>query len=142
LRNCEAMKRFELIEHTADTGLAAYGRTLAEAFANAAYGMFSIIAELDTVEERVSRRVEVDSDDAESLLFEWLNSLLYYFDVENLLFRRFDMKEFDEKHLTAECYGEPYDASRHRLKTGVKSATYHRLEVDRAKKRVQVIFDV
>jgi SHS2 domain-containing protein len=136
------MKRFELIEHTADTGLEAYGGSLDEAFANAAYGMFSIIAELDNVEEKASRRVEVDSDDAESLLFEWLNSLLYYFDVETLLFKRFDIKEFDEKHLAAECFGEPYDAARHQLKTGVKSATYHRLEVDRVKNRVQVIFDV
>jgi SHS2 domain-containing protein len=136
------MKRFKLIEHTADTGLKAYGGTLAEAFANAAYGMFSIIAGLDDVEERVSRRVEVDGDDAESLLFEWLNSLLYYFDVETLLFKRFDMMDFDEKHLAAECYGEPYDASRHSLKTWVKSATYHQLEVDRARNRVQVIFDV
>ena len=142
MRNCGDMKRFKLIEHTADTGLVAYGGTLAEAFASAACGMFSIIAGLDAVEERVSRRVEADGDDAESLLFEWLNSLLYYFDVENLLFRRFDITEFGEKHLAAVCYGEPYDPSRHRLKTGVKSATYHQLEVDRAKKRVRVIFDV
>jgi SHS2 domain-containing protein len=42
----------------------------------------------------------------------------------------------------ADCFGEKYDASRHRLKTGVKSATYHMLEVDSAKNRVQVIFDV
>jgi SHS2 domain-containing protein len=81
----EKMKRYELIEHTADMGLKAYGRTLAEAFANAAYGMFAIIAELDEVKEVETRRVEVDADDAESLLFEWLNSLLYYFDVEGLI---------------------------------------------------------
>ena len=31
---------------------------------------------------------------------------------------------------------------RHQLKTGVKSAIYHMLEVDGAKQRVQVIFDV
>ena len=40
------MKRFQLIEHTADTGLIAYGHNLAEAFANAGYGLFSIITEL------------------------------------------------------------------------------------------------
>jgi SHS2 domain-containing protein len=136
------MKRFELIEHTADMGLAAYGKTLAEAFANAAYGMFSIIAELDAVKEVESRRIEIKEDDAESLLFEWLNSLLYYFDVEMLLFKRYDIIEFGEGRLAAVCYGEKYDASRHQLKTGVKSATFHMLEVDRAKNRVQVIFDV
>jgi SHS2 domain-containing protein len=136
------MERFELIEHTADTGLKAYGRTLAEAFANAAYGMFSIIADLDAVKEVEFRHVTLDEDDAESLLFEWLNSLLYYFDVEGLIFIRFDIMEFGEGHLTADCWGEKYNASRHHLKLGVKSATYHMLEVDKEKNRVQVIFDV
>jgi len=136
------MKRFELIEHTADIGLKAFGKSLAEAFANAASGMFSIMADLDTVKEIESRRVEVNEEDAENLLFEWLNRLLYYFDVECLIFKRFDMIEFGEEYLVADCYGEKFDSSRHRLKTGVKSATYHMLEVDRVKKRVQVIFDV
>ena len=123
-------------------GLKAYGETLAEAFANAAFGMFSIIAELDDVKELETRRVEINEDDLEGLLFEWLNSLLYYFDVEMLIFKRFDIMEFGERHLVAECHGEKYDPSRHRLKIGVKSATYHMLEVDREKNRVQVIFDV
>jgi SHS2 domain-containing protein len=136
------MKRFELIEHTADIGINAYGKTLAGAFANAAYGMFSIIAELESVREAESRRVEVSADDIESLLFEWLNSLLYSFDVEMLLFKRFDIIEFEDTWLVAECYGEKYDASRHRIKAGVKSATYHMLEVDRLKNRVRVIFDI
>ena len=136
------MKRYRLIEHTADIGLVAYGRTLAEAFGNAAYGMFSIIAELKTVKEVESRRLEVREKDLDSLLFEWLNSLLYFFDVEMLLFKRFDISDLDENHLEAVCYGEKYDPSRHHLKTGVKSATYHMLKVDREKNQVQVIFDV
>ncbi len=136
------MKRFELIEHTADIGLIAYGHDLAEAFANAAYGLFSIIADLGRVQERESCQVELKEDDAETLLFEWLNYLLYVFDVEMLLLKRFDIERFDGSTLTAICYGEKYDPSRHRLKTGVKSATYHMLKVDREKNQVQVILDV
>lgn len=136
------MKRFELIEHTADVGLNAYGKDLPEAFANAACGMFSIIADLDKVREVETRRVVVTADDIESLLFEWLNSLLYYFDVEMLLFDRFDIIEFADTRLVADCRGEKYDSSRHRIKTGVKSATYHILEVDRQENRVRVIFDI
>lgn len=136
------MKRFELIEHTADIGINAFGNALSEAFANAAYGMFSIIAELDNVRETESRRIEIDADDTEGLLFEWLNGLLYYFDVETLLFKRFEITEFGATRLEADCFGEKYDPSRHHLKTGVKSATYHMLEVDREKNRVRVIFDI
>jgi len=136
------VRRFQLIEHTADTGLVAYGKTLAEAFANAAYGLFSIIAELDTVNETESRTLEINEDDREGLLFEWLNSLIYFFDVEMLLFKRFDIIRLTGHQLTAICYGEKYDPSRHHLKMGVKSATYHMLKVDEEKNQVQVIFDV
>ena len=136
------MKRFQLIEHTADTGLVAFGNNLAESFANAAYGLFSIIAELDGVGEVDSRRVTVTAGDVEGLLFNWLNELIYVFEVEHLLLKRFDIKEFTGHNLEADCRGEKYDVSRHQLKSGVKSATYHMLEVDSEKNRVQVIFDV
>ena len=136
------MKRFQLIEHTADVGLVAYGRTLAEAFANAAYGLFSIVADLRVVRESESRQLEINEDDPDGLLFEWLNSLIYFFDVDMLLFKRFDIICLDRHRLKAVCYGEKYDPSRHRLKTGVKSATYHMLKVDEEKNQVQVIFDV
>ena len=136
------MKRFELIEHTADIGLVAYGHDLAEAFASAAYGLFSIIADLGNVQEKESRQVEIKEEDEETLLFEWLNYLLYIFDVDMLLLKRFDIEHFDGSVLKATCYGEKYDPSRHRLKTGVKSATYHMLKVDRERNQVQVILDV
>jgi SHS2 domain-containing protein len=136
------LKRYRLIEHTADVGLIAYGNSLAEAFGNAAYGMFSIIAELRTVREIESRHLEVSDNDLEGLLFEWLNSLIYFFDVEMLLLKRFEISKLAENRLKAICYGERYDPSRHHLKTGVKSATYHMLKVDRDKNEVQVIFDI
>lgn len=136
------MKRYKFTEHTADIGLIAYGNTLPEAFGNAAYGMFSIIAELDNVRETESRRFEVSGNDPESLLFEWLNRLLYYFDVDMLLLKRFEVSILPENQLKAICYGEKYDPTRHHLKTGVKAATYHMLRVDSKKNEVQVIFDV
>ena len=136
------MKRFQLIEHTADTGLTAYGNNLAEAFASAAFGLFSIIAELNRVRELESLEVVVNANDAESLLFNWLNHLIYVFEVKRFLCKRFDMTEFNEHNLKATCWGERYDPSRHQLKLGVKSATYHMLKIDGEKNRVQVIFDV
>ena len=136
------MKRFKLIEHTADTGLVAFGNSLPESFANAAFGLYSIIAELDNVREVQSRKVTVIANDVDGLLFNWLNELIYIFDVEHLLLKRFDIKELTGNNLEADCRGEKYDESRHHLKSGVKSATYHMLEVDSKTNRVQVIFGV
>jgi len=123
-------------------GLVAYGQNLAEAFANAAYGLFSIIAELKTVRETEFRHLEIREDDPEALLFEWLNRLLYLFDVDMILLKRFDMIDFNGLRLKATCYGEKYDPSRHKLKRGVKAATYHMLKADVEKNQVRVIFDV
>lgn len=134
--------KFRFIAHTADTGLVATGKNLAEAFANAAAGMFSIIVDRRTVKERETRVIELQEADGEALLFAWLNELIYLFDVDHLLFRRFTLEEFDEKNLKARGYGEKYDPARHELKIGIKSATYHMLAVDREKNRVQVIFDI
>lgn len=123
-------------------GLVAYGKSLAEAFANAAYGLFSLIVEPNKVKEKESRKVMVQAQDAEGLLFNWINELIYIFEVERLLFRSFSITEFTGQSLEATCWGERYDPSRHQLRTGVKSATYHMLKVDEEKNRVQVIFDV
>ncbi len=135
-------KKFEIIEHTADVGLVAYGSSLPEAFANAAYGMFSIIAGLKTVRCEESCHLEISEDDPEALLFEWLNQLIYLFDVDSFIFKRFDIIDFRGNQLKAICHGEKYDPSRHHLKTGVKSATYHMLKVDDKKNQIQVIFDI
>lgn len=136
------MKRFEFIEHTADIGFRAYGSTLAEAYANAGYALFSIITDLKTVRKVESRKLDLQEDNPEALLFEWLNNLIYLFDTETILFKRFEINHFEDGELSATCYGEKYDPLRHQLKTGVKSATYHMLEVDNQENYVQAILDI
>lgn len=136
------MKRFKLIEHTADIGVSANGQTLAEAFSNAAYGLFSIITDLRKVRKIESRTVELRENSPEDLLFSWLNQLIYLFDVEHILFKQCDIQEFDGYKMKALCYGEVADLSRHEMKAGVKAATYHMLKVDPEKNQVQVIFDI
>ena len=135
------MPRYRLISHTADIGPFAYGKTLDEAYANAAYGMFSVMTDLGKVRETEERRISITEKDKESLLFEWLNRLIYLFDVEHLLFKRFEVK-LDVTHLTANCYGERFDLFHHKITIGVKSATYYMLETDEKKPRVRVFFDV
>jgi SHS2 domain-containing protein len=135
-------RKFEFIEHTADIGLVAYGTNLAEAYANAACGLFSIITEPESIREAVTRPVTITAEDYESLLFNWLNHLIYIFDVDHLLFKSFPITSLSPYQLKATCRGEHYDPSRHQLKTGVKSATYHMLEVDTEAIQVRVIFDV
>ena len=137
------VKRFEIIEHTADIGIAAYGSDLKKAFANAARAMFSLMVDLKDVGDTLSREVNVTAESQEDLLVAWLNELLYIFEVENLLFRRFRIGELTETRLMSRCYGELIDPACHKIKMGVKATTYHMLKIERKNGfRVQVIFDI
>ena len=136
-------KDFEIVNHTADVGIIAYGADVNQAFANAAKALFSLITELDNVEEVLHRDIELTAPDQESLLVEWLNELIYLFDTENIIFNRFDITGLTKTRLKARSYGEKVDSSKHRLKTGVKAATYHMLKVDKdGGYKVQVLFDI
>ena len=136
-------KEFETIDHTADVGIIAYGANTSQAFANAARALFSLITELDDVAEVLYRDIELTAPDEESLLVEWLNELIYLFDVENIVFKRFDITQLNNTQLRARSYGEKVDSSRHKLKTGVKAATYHMLKVDKGNGcKLQVLFDI
>jgi SHS2 domain-containing protein len=120
---------YELIDHTADVGIRAWGESLAEVFAQAALGMFSFMSGLESVRERESREVVAEGADREVLLVAWLNELVYLFGVEGLLFRRFDVLEMEDTRIRARCHGERFDQARHSVTAEVKSATYHMLEV-------------
>jgi len=135
---------FEILEHTADAGVLARGRTLADAFAHAAQGMFSIMVNLDGVREIEQRSISVAGHDWPSLLVAWLSELLYYSDVESLLFKRFEINDFRSYALRAVAFGEPVDRQRHELGTGVKAVTHHMLEVEEGPEgcRVQVLLDI
>jgi len=135
---------FEILEHTADVGVLARGRTLADAFAHAAEGMFSIMVNLDGLLETEQRSIAVAARDWPGLLVAWLSELLYYSDVDGLLFKRFEMQDFRPYALRAVAFGEPVDRQRHELGPGVKAITRHILEIDEGPEgwRVQVLLDI
>ena len=133
--------RYEEIEHTADVGIRAYGRTLDELFANAAEGMFSLIADLATVKPIGEIEVRVSADDAPTLLLRWLTDLLYVHETEHLLFSSFDAK-VGAGSVVGLARGEGMDKSRHGLKLAIKAVTRHRLTVDPQRGIAEVIFDI
>jgi len=134
---------YKIIEHTADVGIEARGKTMEEAFAEAARGMFAIITNDAKIEEKTERRVEIDNEgDEEMLLVDWLSELLYIHDVEGLVFGRFDVTI--EKKLVGVAYGEEYSREKHGYGVEIKAVTYHMLEIKRDKKGVliRVLFDI
>jgi SHS2 domain-containing protein len=140
-----AMKKaFEILDHTADIGIIAYGADVEELFSNAALALFSLITELESIEEKLHHNVKVSSEDGDSLLVEWLNELIYFFDAKHILFKRFDIESLTHNELQATCHGEGFDPMKHKIKRGVKAATYHMLKLDKNSDgyKAQVILDI
>lgn len=134
---------FEVIEHTAEVGIVAYGRDPAELFANAARGMFSFLISPEQVEAREQRSVSVQADDQEGLLAAWLNELLLVLNGDGFLPADFRITEITPTHLVADLPGEPVDLERHHFRLDVKAATYHTLRIAHdGEWTARVIFDV
>ena len=138
------MKRFEVLDHTADIGLVVYGENLKALFENAGEAFFHLITDLRKVRRRVERRIKIGGESLDRLMVDWLSELLYLHDVENLLFKGFKVESIGEDGLMAVVKGEPFQQKIHVIKTEVKAVTYHRIEVRQEKGgwRAQVILDL
>lgn len=135
---------YEFFEHTADLGLRVRAGSLDELFAGAATALFAAIVEDATsLREADMHEIRIDGNDREYLLFDWLRELLYRFDADGRLYRRFDVA-VDDGGLTARAWGEPLDRSRHELGHEVKAITYHGLRVESADEGwlAEVIVDI
>ena len=138
------MKTYELIDHTADVGVKAYGKKLSEAFENAAKAMFDIITDKSYIESVGEYDIKLEAPDLEQLLVDFLSKLLFLNSAQNLVFGFFKV-ELDEKKntLLAHVFGEKYNISKHKIGSEIKAVTYHMLEVNNKKPYyVQVIFDI
>ena len=138
------MKTYELIDHTADVGVKAYGANLSGAFEHAAKAMFDIITDNSEIENTGQYDIILEAPDLEQLLVDWLSELLFLNSANNLVFGFFKV-ELDEKkkQLTARVFGEKFTLSKHKIGSEIKAVTYHMLEVrKKSPYHVQVLFDI
>lgn len=137
------MKKYRIIEHTADVGIEARGQTLKKAFENAASGMLSIMIDPEKVGEEESYSLKVKGRDEKELLVAFLSELLYKYEVNDFLPKSVDISLLTDKNLKAKVYGEKLDLKRHIIDTQIKAVTYHQLEIEKHKNwKVRVIFDI
>lgn len=123
------MKRYELVDHTADIRLKIFGRDIPHLFQNAGYAMFDTISDISKVACNEKHNFNLRADSAEELLVEWMGELLYVFDTQQILFSRFNVSYFDNNTLIAQAQGDQYNDKIHTIKTLVKAVTYHNLKI-------------
>lgn len=124
-RKAEATSRVAEIEHTADRAFRVQGRTLAELLEKAAHAMVALDGVPPGSEWFIRRVVEVDGEDQETLLVNWLNEILYLEQTHHEFYDQFVVKDVRDNHVRAQFYGRK-SATR---TTPIKAVTFHNLEV-------------
>ena len=129
-------KNYKFFDVTADIGFWAYGKTLEESFENAAIAMFNVITKTETVVENESKRINIESEDLTSLLYDFLEELLFIHEVNLFLFSKFEVNIKIEKtnnneifKLEAVAIGEKINWNKHYRGSEVKAVTFHKMGV-------------
>ena len=153
--------RFEEVSHTADWALRVRGATLAELFAHAAEGMYSLVGgRVAEGAPRITREVSLAAPDVESLLVAWLNELLYLTESEAYMFDTFEMRDlggairidlpspqsgiFDGKSGGNRLVARVTGGRAAGLKKQIKATTFHNLRIATTKDGLEttIVFDV
>jgi SHS2 domain-containing protein len=132
----EVQVPFEILEHPADVGFLAYGKTLPELFENAALAMCSLACAPEKIENREQREIAASGLDLESLLYAWLTEILAVADAEQLVFRSATVATFREPsakiagEVRGTVRGEKFSRQRHDAGTYIKAVTLHQFAVE------------
>ncbi len=139
------MKKYRLLDHTADIGIEVYGQTKKEALANTVEAMFDLIVESDSIAALEEKQLSVSGADTADMLIKLLREALYLLHGQSWLCKTCEILEMEEEHIAARLQGEPYDVKKHLLKMEIKAVTYHTLKIEQVADkgwRARVIFDV
>lgn len=121
---------YETLEHSSDVRIRGVGKTMDEAFIEAARCVFSIMADPGAFAKDVEVEILCSAENEEELLIEFINKLLYHAAVNRCIFNQFSIKKFDKTSLKAVAAGEKLKTThKASVKTEVKAATYSRLSV-------------
>jgi len=120
---------YRRLPHTADLVWRLWGSSLPELFENAGCALSATLTDRRYLRRRAIREVRLAAGDREALLVDWLNHLLYLFDLDGFLGRDFQVVSLTPDHLEAIVTGESFDPDRHPSLTGVKAATFHQLSI-------------
>jgi len=134
---------WEHFEHQADIGIRGFGATLSKAFEQAAVAMTAVVTDITRVQATKTISICCSDEDNDTLLYDWLNTLIYEMATRKMLFSKFDVT-IDDCTLTASAMGEAIDIERHQPAVEVKGATYTELAVYEEGQRwvAQCVLDV
>ena len=131
------MEEFEFLDNiaTADVAIESRGDTLEELFRASATATFEVMVNTKEVKPRTKKVICLESQEIDTLLFDWLAELIYLKDVEYMVFSGFNIQIRKDSNylLQAQIFGEEISQTRHELRCDVKAVTYHLFDLSKKK---------
>lgn len=136
--------KYRLTDHTADFGVQAYGRTLAQVFEHAAFALYDLITDTGILIGNQTMPLAVTGDDPDDLMMNWLRELLYLWSGSERLVKSAKIQKMTAYEINAILCYDRYDPEKHVIKNEIKAVTYHQIQVERLPRgwEARVIFDV
>ena len=135
---------YAFLPHTTDAYIEAVGATLEEAMQFAGMALTDTMCAIDSISPILTERIEASGRDEITLLYDWLETILLRFDLNNKVYSRYKVAPLTRSpaglHASAEVSGEKYDRQKHGSKVEVKAVTYHKMEVVREERSTIVRF--
>lgn len=126
------IKKYEFLDDlTSDVLFKAYGKDKKELFENSALALASLMCEINKIDDLKCTFVEINGDDLEDLLFQWLNVIISNTDIYNTFFKTFKVVEISDNKLKANICGEPIKAEIGLVQ--VKAITYYKFGIQKVK---------
>lgn len=128
---------FEILEHPADIGIRAEGRTFAEALEQSVAGLAAIATGGRPVAGGDTRPVEVSGSPEEQVIAV-LEECLFLIDADGWIAGGATLS-VDGQRVVGTLAGELFDRERHEHGVHVKAITWHQLSVSVAAERCQIV---
>jgi len=134
--------KFKFLEHTADAKFQAFGKNLEEAFVNAALALTKIMID-SKVKAKITKKIKVSGNDNKSLLYNFLEELLFLLDTKNFLLSKIKEIKIKNNTLTAVLIGDN-NLKSYEIKTNIKAITYHEMFIKQENNKfaLQVVLDI
>lgn len=129
---------FELLDHPSEIGFRATGASLEEAFEHAGQALFQVMTDIGRLDRERVIEFEVKSESLQSLLYDFIDELIYIAESEQVLLRDFDITlETFPGTYKIECTAHGQSIQDGMRRQEVKAPTYSDMTVeDRADKWV------
>jgi len=136
------MKKFEILEHTADLKIRAFGKDKQKVFRNIMLGMQSALrAKVKARSPELKTKIKLESENMEALLVDFLSEINYLNEVNLEVYNKVYFNQFSDTMLEAEISGKKVS----RFGLQIKGVTWHDLDIhqkDDNTWQATVLFDI